>query len=274
MPQRAAVMTGSAEDRAGFEIIDAYCSAGPAPGRRPGDPYTIEDLLAEHRRFGIRGRLCVHAEARDGNAEDGNAEMSRLAAAHPGTYILWAALPPRRFRGEPVDSFMARAQAAGVAMFALFPRAHHHGLAPWANGELYSAMQDAGVPLVLSAAEAGYENIYRIASRYAGMPVVLWDIMYTDERFLVPLMDECPNVHAGLATRFIPFEGIELVTGRYGPHRMLFGSNWPSQSPGPLISCVTYAQVDDRTKAAILGENVLRLLSGVAWKVRGLEGGR
>ena len=50
-------------------IVDAFCRVGPYRTRNRGRPYDFDDLLAEHDRFGIRSRLCLHAEARDGVPE-------------------------------------------------------------------------------------------------------------------------------------------------------------------------------------------------------------
>ena len=81
-----------------YPIIDALCYVGPYSLRRPGTPYTMADLSQEHARYGIKRRLCLHNESRLGVAEEGNQEMCRLAAAHPGTGVIWTVLPPCRFR--------------------------------------------------------------------------------------------------------------------------------------------------------------------------------
>lgn len=255
-----------------YSIVDAFCWTGPVAKREPDAPYTMEQLLAEHSRFQIRQRLCIHYESRDGYPDAGNEEMSRLAALHPGTSAIWTALPPRRFHAEPVATVMSRAQAAGAAMFTMYPKKQWHHLAPWANSELYSAMEEAHLPLALEMDQAGYPEVYELAKAHPRMPIVLWSGGYADERFVIPVMDLCPNVHVGLATRFIPTDGIEQFSKRYGPGRLIFGSGWPVQSPGPLITYVTYANVSDETKAAVLGGNIRRLLGGVRWKVAGLEG--
>ena len=101
-----------------------------------------------------------------------------------------------------------------------------------------------------------------------------WGAWYVDERLLVPLLDHCPNVRVGLAGAqrvFIPTWGVEAMTKRYGPGRLIFGSGWPRQSPGPYLSYVRYAAVPSAAKEAILGGNVRELLATVRWPVRGFE---
>jgi predicted TIM-barrel fold metal-dependent hydrolase len=261
-----------------FEIVDALTVVGPWRDRRPGTPYTFNDLLAEHARFGITGRLTLHAEARDGVPDAGNAELDRLTAGRDDTAAIWTALPPRRFDGVSADRQIAAAEAAGVAMFALFPEAHGHHLAAWANGDLYGAMESVRLPLLLDIgnaqgadARAAYGEIHAIATAFPRLPVVLWNAFYMDERLQVPLLDLCPNVHVGIATVFIPTWGIEQYTARYGPGRLLFGSNWPRQSPGPLLTYVLYADVADAAKQAILGGTIRALANEVRWPVRGLD---
>jgi predicted TIM-barrel fold metal-dependent hydrolase len=261
-----------------FEIIDALTVVGPWRDRPPGRPYGFDDLLREHERFGITRRLTLHAESRDGVPDNGNTEMTRLTVLRTDTAPIWTVLPPRRFGGPAVDVLLGDAQAAGVAMFALFPETHGHHLAPWANGDLYGAMESARLPLLLdvgnamgSEARRRYEEIHAVASAHPRLPIVLWNAFYMDERLQVPLLDDCPNVHVGIATVFIPTWGIEQHTARYGPGRLIFGSNWPQQSPGPLLTYVRYAEVDDRARQAILGGTVRSLAADVRWPVHGFE---
>ena len=268
------------------EIVDAYCSVGPYRNREPGTPFELPDLLDEHARNGITARLILHAESRDGVPDDGNAELARLVPDEPGSRsgLIWTALPPRRYGAEDAEGWIARAEAAGVAMVALFPTTNGHHLAPWANGELYAVLEAARLPLVLAMTQATYTDVHEIATAYPLLPLVLWGASYMDERLQVPLLDACPNVHVGLATIAIPTGGIERSVARYGPGRLIFGSAWPLghrsasygtdthrplQVPGPLLTYVRYAAVPDDAKAAILGGTVRRLLDDVCWPVRG-----
>jgi predicted TIM-barrel fold metal-dependent hydrolase len=253
-----------------YELIDALCCPGPVSAREPGRPYTMEDLLAEHARFGICKRLCLHAESRDGVPDEGNAEMLRLTGLNPGTGAVWTVLPPRRFHAEPVDDLISRAQAAGVAAFAMFPKRQLHSLAPWSNADLYAAMAEVRLPLYLDWEQIVVQELYETAKAYSAMPIIVWNAHYRTDRFLIPIMDQCPNVHVGLAARFVQSQGLEDFRGRYGPGRLIYGSNWPVQSPGPLISYVTYSLLDDDSRQAILSGNITRLLQDIAWPVRPL----
>jgi predicted TIM-barrel fold metal-dependent hydrolase len=259
-----------------FAVVDALAVVGPYRDRQPGTPYTFEDLLDEHERFGIHQRLVLHAEARDGVPENGNENLARQTLMREDTGMIWTALPPRRFGGQAADRFVGDAQNAGVAMLALFPDAHGHHLAPWANAELYKAMALMRLPLLLdlgnpqgAEARRRYDEVHQIATAHPGLPIILWNAFYMDERLQIPLLDHCRNVRIGLATVFIPSFGIEQYSARYGPDRLIFGSNWPHQSPGPLLTYVLYADVHDRVKHAILGDTIRQLIGDVRWKVRG-----
>jgi predicted TIM-barrel fold metal-dependent hydrolase len=257
--------------QAGFSIVDALCTPGPFSTRQPDQPCTMADLMAEHARFGIRQRLCLHAESRDGVPDEGNAEMDRLAGEHPGTGAIWTVLPPRRLHAEPVESLIDRARKSGVAAFVLFPKRQSHHFAPWANGPLYAAMEEAKLPLYVDASQIEWRDLYDVARAYPRLPIVVWYAGYRTDRYLIPIMDECENLRIGLAPTFVQSDCIEDFTGRYGPTRLIFGSGWPTQSPGPLITLVTYSTVDDATKSAILSGNINRLVSDVSWPVKGLE---
>lgn len=259
-----------------FDVVDALAVVGPYRDRPPGTPYTFEDLLDEHARFGIHQRLVLHAEARDGVATLGNENLQRQTFLREDTGMIWTALPGRRLGAPPVDRFLGDAQSAGVAMLALFPETHGHHLAPWANEDLYRAMEAVRLPLLLDLGNAQgiearrrYEEVHAVATAHPGLPIVLWNAFSMDERLQVPLLDVCRNVRAGIATAFIPTFGIEQYSARYGPDRLIFGSNWPRQSPGPLLTYVLYADVHDRVKHAILGDTIRALVADVRWAVRG-----
>lgn len=245
-----------------MNIVDAFCWVGPHIKREPGTPYSLEELLAEHARCGIEHRLLFHQESREGVPAEGNSALTPQG----GSAVGWVVLPPRRFFAEPI---MEKAQAAGVAMFAMYPKRQNHHIASWANSELYLAMEEARLPLMLEIGQVNYEEVYNLAKAHPRMPIVFWNIGYTDERLLIPILDLCPNVFAGLATRFIPTDGIEQFTKRYGPGRLIFGSGWPAQSPGPFLTYVNYADVSPDAKSAILGGNIQQLIAGVRWKVKG-----
>lgn len=258
-------------------VVDAFCRVGPFVTRQAGQPYTMEDLLAEHARFGIRQRLCIHVESINGRCEEGNAAMTKLAHSAPGTGVIWMALPPHRFDAPPIDDTLAAAQREGVAMFTMAPQRHQHTLEVWANAELYAAMERARLPLLLDGEMVEGRCIHEIAAAFPRLPLVLWNFMYSHERKLVALMDLHANIHLCPAPRFVVADVIEKFTRRYGPGRLIYGSSWPlvdyaqaTQSPGPLLAMVMYARVSDQTKADILGGNLLQLLGGVRWKVAGL----
>jgi predicted TIM-barrel fold metal-dependent hydrolase len=259
-----------------FDIVDALTVIGPWRDRPPGVAYDFEDLLNEHATYGITRRLTLHAEARDGVPDEGNNALTRTTFLRDDTGMIWTVLPPRHFGGRKAEAIVGDAQTAGVGMFALFPDTHGHHIAPWANRELYMAMEAARLPLLLDLGNAQgadarrrYEEIQAVASAHPRLPIVAWNAFYMDERLLIPLLDSAPNVHLGLATLFIPTFGVEQFTQRYGPGRLIFGSNWPRQSPGPLLTYVLYADVNDRVKADILGFNIRRLVEAVRWRVRG-----
>ena len=121
---------------------------------------------------------------------------------------------------------------------------------------------------------APYDEVHAIATAHPRLPIVLWNAFYMDERLQVPLLDACPNVRVGLATVFIPTFGIEQYTARFGPDRLIFGSNWPRQSPGPLLTYVLYADVTGAGEGGDPGRDrpALATPSGAGPRPRRLRG--
>src|ERR1043165_5451214 len=72
-------------NHAQFEVLDALTVVGPYRDRPPGTPYTFEDLLDEHARYGIERRLVLHAESRDGVPTEGNENIGRQTLLRDAT---------------------------------------------------------------------------------------------------------------------------------------------------------------------------------------------
>jgi predicted TIM-barrel fold metal-dependent hydrolase len=141
---------------------------------------------------------------------------------------------------------------------------------PWALGGLWAALADAGIPVLVGASDLGRypdqpgtgfsaQNLYDICRAYPTLPVVVVRLNFSATRIAVPLMRECPNLHLELSF-FTAHRGVEMLVREVGAERLLFGSGLPAASPGPAVSALQYALIDDEQRALIAGENMRRLL--------------
>ena len=60
-----------------LRFTDCHCMVGKRADRRPGEPWSLEDLLADMDHAGIAEALVVHAWSRDYDPQRGNDELCR-----------------------------------------------------------------------------------------------------------------------------------------------------------------------------------------------------
>ncbi len=80
--------------KSAFDVVDAFTVVGPWRDRQSDSPFELEDLIAEHERYGIRHRLAIHAEARGMPilahtwGDESVRALARSARAYPGIPFL------------------------------------------------------------------------------------------------------------------------------------------------------------------------------------------
>ena len=75
-------------------------------------------------------------------------------------------------------------------------------------------------------------------------------------------LEELPNYHLDLSgTGLFRHAMLAYGVGRVGAERFLFGSDYPTCSPGMNVGGVMYEEISDREKEMIFAENAKRLLN-------------
>jgi predicted TIM-barrel fold metal-dependent hydrolase len=80
-------------------------------------------------------------------------------------------------------------------------------------------------------------------------------------RRLFPLLEQCPNVLADLTCA--SFLYVDEVTARFGSHRLVFASHYPTEDPGLYTTWVNYAKIPEEARRNVAGDNLRRLLEAV-----------
>jgi predicted TIM-barrel fold metal-dependent hydrolase len=73
-------------------------------------------------------------------------------------------------------------------------------------------------------------------------------------------LDACPNLRIETSAYFL-HRSIEYVVRHWGSGRLVYGSNWPSWGQGMSLASLTCAEIGDRDKLNIAGDNLRRLLA-------------
>jgi predicted TIM-barrel fold metal-dependent hydrolase len=255
-------------------FFDANCVLGRIARPQPVMLTNADDVLAELRRHQVTDVLATHAHAVERDIAGGNAAMLELAADRPSVHPAWV-LPQHTVLDIPdPEAYVDRMVSSGVraARVAPSPYGGYH-VAEWALGPVWAELEHRHVPVLLAGSDLGRypdgpalgfsaSNIYDICQRHPELPVVILRLNFSALRLIVGLMAECPNLYVE-TSYFTAHRGLEVVVGRLGADRLIFGSGMPWGPPGPGIVSLMYAGLTEEQCDAIAGENLRRLLAGV-----------
>jgi len=238
------------------------CCAEFGIPRVPPGPFaaTPRELLEEMDFCGVSEALVSHAAMRDESAQAGNRLVCDDTHDEPRLHPLWAILPLHT--GEirsPVEWFYAM-KGNGVRALVAHPEQHRYLLNGLTFGPLFEEMSARNIPLMLgpdwrgvTALLAEFPRLTVIVVRHSG---------WGEDRYFRPLMERYERFHVDTSSYDLD-GGIADAVARYGPHRLLYGSGFPTLQMGGSLLTVAHADIGGDAKAAIAGGNLRRLLSEV-----------
>ena len=232
-----------------------------------GEPYrgcgTFELLEAEALRCGIDGGLvrCLYSSTT--GVEYGNScvknEISKRKTQD--WYGVWAVLPPYTDETpKPADLHKEMKENKIGAVF-IDPVSHRYILDPLSMGEVFEAVQEQRIPVILSTCcGVPMEKIYGIMKDFPQMTAIINDgDCWPNGRKLYPLLANYKNLYLDLSY-VMDAGGVEDMVSRFGAEKLLFGTGFPSRYTGSMLSVVRSAQISDGEKELIFGKNLERVL--------------
>ena len=118
------------------------------------------------------------------------------------------------------------------------------------------------IPLYLTPM-FGWETVYKVLEEFPDLTVVLSNIgWWPSARVIWPLLKRYPNFYFETGDFSQP-HGLEEVCQKFGSHRVLYGSNFPTNAPAGSIYTLLKAKITDEERENIAHRNMERLLSEV-----------
>ncbi len=238
-----------------FDCNCAYGKSGRPPLRYAQD---TPALLQEMDWCGIDRALVYHAGMRFDAPPVWNTQISEDVRTSPRLAATWAILPAQTGEFPAPDALFPAMQAQGVRALRAFPDEQRYRLDRCTFGALFAALAARHIPLFVK------ENIVEIGHLLAECPELIVVAMnvgpHSLERYLRPLLDAYPTLHVE-TSHYMTAGLIEEFVARYGPERLLFGSGFPDVCSGAALLCLAQADIPDKARSAIAGENLDRLLA-------------
>ena len=128
---------------------------------------------------------------------------------------------------------------------------------PFADLMAKLAGSDAVVMLSGRGAAGAPTAIAQTTAEY-GLPVILTDTFYANMGEVIATARRHPHLY--IETNYLSSpRAVDIMVGEIGAHRLLYGSAAPEYSVQRALNEVLEADISDEEKAAILGQNALRL---------------
>ncbi len=249
--------------------FDCNASFGRPPAGIWAPCLTPEALLREMDWAGVDRALVYHTLMREHSPAVGNQVLAESIAPFERLVGTWAILPPQTGELLEGDAFFKAMRAANIRALWAFPRRHRDLLSHTTFSGFLQELSARRIPLFLPRDAGGPEPadtwrlVYTLLEQYPDLTLVLaahgpWG----EDRFFRPLLERYPRFFLDLS-RYELDQGLPELVAQYGPSHLLYGSNFPYTSMGGPRLALARAPIDEESRRAIAGENLMRLLEEV-----------
>ena len=202
--------------------------------------------------------------AREYDPKVGNGRLMDIVSGDDRLNPVWVLLPETTGEMGVIEDVLREMIEEKVTMARVFPMDHNFSFTEWGCGSTLSAIERAGIPLMIDLDQTSYDQVSAVCSSHPELKLILSDVAYRADRFIYPLLDLHPNLFIETA-RYQTHRGIEAICQRFGPTRLVFGSRVPDLACGPMAMTIRYAKIGAEEKEQILGRNLARLMEGIGW---------
>ena len=237
-------------EAADWNLWDVNARVGPSG---PHGQLGLEKsaLLEEMSRHFIRKAVTAHGTGVEYDAAVGNEALARTL--DPRLIPAWTPLPDAAF----MQGLAARTPKA----VRLMPRNlnHSYPVTAWGAGEMFEYLQAHQVVTLIAREDLDWEPLVALLSSFPGLPLVLLDIGYRFDNYIMPLLKRFPSLYFDSAT-YLAYRQLENFVERCGPERVLYGSRLPLFTPATSLGVLASARISDDARLLVAGGNLRRLL--------------
>lgn len=254
----------------GGAVMDAHCHVLPrgcsgtgANVMYAGDADGIRTLK---RRLGVRSTAIMSWMGPVASEPlEGNRIVADAVARYPKDFVGVASVNPTHLSARAMMAELRRRVErdgfVGLKPYHLLGLKYSHPLYEpcWE----YANNRGLYVLLHLGGAGGGMDVLNQLAEKY---PEAQWVVAHSGASFdmgrhVAEAMLRSPNIWAELTLTSVTNGLIEWLVSKVGDERILFGTDSPMRDPRPQFGWVVWADISEKSRRRILGENFLKLLS-------------
>ena len=244
-----------------IKFIDASCQLGRPAVCNADMPWKTEQLLELMDKCNIERAFAYHAAAKEGDVPTGNRLLTEEIRDNPRLSPQWCVLPEFL---DAADDLYTRMKTENIQMLRIAPKTYSHDIRPYAMGALMDLAAQCRVPVFMDYQEAPGDALYDLCITYPGVNFVITNTGYELNRFLGPILDNCPNLYVA-SGNYVVHTGLQLMCKYYSAGRLIFNTNFPTTSSYAAVSLVHFANISREEKELIAHGNIERLLADVTF---------
>jgi len=220
-------------------------------------------LIENMNHCGINKAVVWCRAMFDLDPETGNRQMVRELNGHEDRLIgTWTILPDITDRAFEIEPLLKGMRENGIKCLRAFPSQNRYLLNEVTMGEQLEQIEALHIPLYLSIRE-GFEYIYAVLKEFPRLTVIICDTgCWSSSRYIYPLLKKYENVYYETGG-FQEVCGYEQVFARLGCEKLLFGTDFPTNSMGCAKAALMMADIPDDCKEQIACRNILSLIGRV-----------
>ena len=232
----------------------------PLEGCRP----TVDDLCSEMARLHIDAAIVRHRACIDNAPYFGNQVLVEEITGRTNLLPAWVLTPDGCEPEFDIELSVRLMLAQGVRIAWMHPKEHLFSARPWCSGRMYTAIQEARLPLMVEYDQLTADEIHDICSTFPQMRLLLLNSPRLGRnRLLYPLLEQHPYLSLCFGPLLSVHGGFNDLCQRFGNERWVFGSGYPTAEGGAALAGLFYAGLPESALHAIASENIERWLAEV-----------
>ncbi|OGV66560.1 MAG: hypothetical protein A3K19_23895 [Lentisphaerae bacterium RIFOXYB12_FULL_65_16] len=249
-----------------MQFLDVLFPIGRTNGAFVTSPTNEKQALNTLDRYGVERALVFHTVSRDCDPDLGNAELDWLR--HKERLLpIWGFETAVPASPAPVE-FLKAALAAEVRAILINPCMRDVQIQNSVRAlELAALLEMRRLPLILAYRQwdrgsdvIDWYGLAEFCRRFPALPVIAWQHRARANRPMFDALAQASNLRVVLSAVW-QAQMIECICETFGPERLLFSLGLPGLHPTSFQAVVTYADVTPKSKEAIAGGNLVRLLT-------------
>lgn len=242
-----------------LNLFDCNCIIGRVGARKYDSPHTAKQLLEEMDYADIKEALVYHAMARDYDGKTGNGILLEDIGFSERLHPMFVLIPEHTGEiGDPEKAVQEMIEE-GCRAVMMFPTKHGFSVSGWNSGNILRILEDNRIPLFIDAEQINWDSAYEVMKSHPRLSLVAINGGYRIDRYVYPLMEQFKNFYIETCWYGVS-NGIERIVKKFGPERLLFGTNMLNFGPGVGMTNLLYADISMSDKKLIGGDNLRGLL--------------